>query len=55
MDQPPPDGRTVRPDVPEEVAVILKRALVIDPAGRYMSAGQMADALGAVLEVLPAT
>ena len=53
LDEPPPDIRLVRPEVPEEVAVILKRALVIDPAGRYMSAGQMAEALSAALELLP--
>ena len=53
LDQPPPDVRTVRADVPEEVAVILKRALVIDPAGRYMSAGQMAEALSTALELRP--
>jgi len=53
LDEPPPDIRTVRPEVPEEVAVILKRALVIDPAARYMSAGQMAEALSTALEFLP--
>ena len=53
LDQPPPDVRATRPDVPEEVAVILKRALVIDPAARYMSAGQMAEALSTALELRP--
>ena len=53
LDEPPPDIRTLRPEVPEEVAAILKRALVIDPAARYMSAGQMAEALSSALDLLP--
>ena len=55
LDEPPPDVRVLRPDVPEEVALILKRALVIDPAERYLTAAQMAEALSAALELLPVT
>jgi len=53
LEEPPPDIRSLRPDVPEELASILKRAMQIDPAERYMSAGQMADALTSTLELLP--
>ena len=55
LDEPPPEVRALRPDVPEEVALILKRALVIDPAERYLTAAQMAEALSAALELLPVT
>ena len=53
LDEPPPDVRVVRPDVPDEVAAVLKRAMMVDPAERYMSADQMAEALGATLDLLP--
>ena len=53
LDEPPPDVRTARPDVPDEVALIVKRALVVDPAERYLTAGQMAEALSSALELLP--
>ena len=53
LDQPPPDVRMVRPDVPDEVASVLRRSMAVDPAERYMTAGQMADALGAALNLLP--
>lgn len=53
LDDPPPDIRALRPDVPEELASVLKRAMKIDPAERYMSAGQMADALTSALDLLP--
>ena len=55
VDEPPPDIRAIRPDVPEELAVVLKRAMMIDPAERYMSARQMADALTSTLDLLPVT
>ena len=55
LDEPPPDVRIMRTDVPDEVANVLRRAMAVDPAERYLTAGQMADALGAVLELLPAT
>jgi serine/threonine-protein kinase len=55
VDEPPPDVRAVRPDVPDELASILKRALKVDPAERYMSASQMADDLSAALNLLPIT
>jgi len=55
LDEPPPDIRSVRPDVPGELARVLGRALMVDPAGRYMSADLMADDLSAALELLPVT
>jgi serine/threonine protein kinase len=55
VDEPPPDVRAVRPDVPDELASILKRALKVDPAERYMSASQMADDLSTALNLLPIT
>jgi serine/threonine-protein kinase len=55
VDEPPPDVRALRPDVPDELAAVLKRSMMIDPAQRYMSAEQMADALSAALDLLPVT
>jgi serine/threonine protein kinase len=52
VDEPPPDVRALRPDVPDEVAAVLKRSMMVDPAERYMSADQMADDLGATLDLL---
>ena len=53
LDEPPPEVRAVRPDVPGELARVLGRALMVDPAARYMSADLMADDLAAALELLP--
>jgi eukaryotic-like serine/threonine-protein kinase len=53
LDEPPPDIRAVRPDVLEELASVLKHAMKIDPAQRYMSASQMADELTSALDLLP--
>ena len=53
LDEPPPDVRVSRPDVPDEVHAVLRRAMAVDPAERYPTAGQMADALEAALELLP--
>jgi serine/threonine-protein kinase len=55
VDESPPDVRALRPDVPDELANVVKRALVVDPAARYLSAGQMAEALTTALELLPVT
>lgn len=51
LEEPPPDVRASRPEVPDEVALIVKRSLVVDPAERYLTAGQMADALSSALEL----
>jgi len=53
LDAPLPDVRTVRSDVPDDLAAVLKRALTVDPAERYPTAGLMAEALSAVLEMMP--
>ncbi len=42
---PPPPVRSLRPDVPEEVARALARALAKEPAQRFQSPGSFADAL----------
>jgi eukaryotic-like serine/threonine-protein kinase len=55
LDRPPPDVRVVRPDVQDEVASVLRRSMAVDPAERYLTAGQMADALSAALDLLPTT
>ena len=53
LDEPPPEIRALRPDVPEELSSVLKGAMKIDPAERYMSAGQMAEARTGALDLLP--
>jgi len=55
LDEPPPDVRVMRPDVPDELAAVLRRALMVDPAERYLTAGQMSEALTSALELLPVT
>jgi len=55
LEQPPPDVRVQRPEVPDEVAAVLRRAMAVDPAERYLTARQMADALTAVRELLPSS
>jgi len=53
LDEPPPDVRAIRPDVPDELAAVVKRALMVDPAERYLTARQMSEALTAALDLLP--
>ena len=55
IEEPPPDARAARPEAPEDVHVVLKHSLAVDPAARYPSAGQMADALDSALDLLPVT
>ena len=45
MEQPIPDIRRYRPDVPEALAFVLARALDRDPANRYDTARQFGSAL----------
>ena len=52
VDEPPPDVRALRPEVPDELAAVLRRAMMVDPAERYMSADQMANDLGETLDLL---
>jgi serine/threonine-protein kinase len=46
---PAPDIRTIRPDVPDDVAAILKRTLDPYPAGRYATGAMLGAALDAAL------
>jgi serine/threonine-protein kinase len=55
LEERPPDVRTMRPDVPDELAAVVRRALMVDPAERYLTAGQMVEALTTALELLPVT
>ena len=45
-----PDVQTVRPDVPEPLAVAIRCALSLDPASRFATAGAFADAIEGFLE-----
>ena len=49
ISSPAPDVQSVAPWVPAAVAQVVRRALTIDLAGRYASAGELADALRALL------
>jgi serine/threonine protein kinase len=52
--EPPPDVRTLRPEVPAELAALLGRLLAKDPADRPPSAAAVADALTAIAAPPPA-
>jgi serine/threonine protein kinase len=41
----PEDLRRIRPDVSEEMAAIIRRAMAKDPSARFPSARSMRDAL----------
>jgi serine/threonine protein kinase len=45
--EPPPDLRTLRPDLPNAVAAVVARALAKNPDGRFPSAGALSAALAA--------
>jgi serine/threonine-protein kinase len=47
LQKPAPDPRTVLPDLPENVAQAVLRALAKEPDKRFAAAGDLADALGA--------
>jgi serine/threonine protein kinase len=49
LTQPAPDLRTIRPEVPAELALGLGRALAKTPEERWQSATAMRDALAAVM------
>jgi serine/threonine protein kinase len=45
--------RHERPDLPESLLAVVERALSPDPAGRYGSAAEMAEALASILRTVP--
>jgi serine/threonine protein kinase len=49
----PPDPRQLNPDIPAEVAAVVLKALVKEPAGRYATAGALAADLRAFLAGRP--
>ncbi|MGH8058090.1 MAG: protein kinase domain-containing protein [Candidatus Entotheonellia bacterium] len=46
MTQPPPDPRELAPELPNDAAQAICRALAKSPEGRYQTAGEFAAALG---------
>lgn len=46
LQQPPPDPRGLRPDLPERVSTAVLKALEKEPDRRFVSAGAMVEALG---------
>ena len=53
IETPPPHPRTIRPDLPEPLALIVLRALEKDPSRRFGNAGEFAAALAGVAQGLP--
>lgn len=55
MNEPPPDPRTVRPDLPEAVAVLVTTAMAKDPAARFPTPIAFKTAIADVQRVLGGT
>ncbi len=51
---PPPDLRVERPDVPATLVAVMEKLLAKNPAERYQTPGELADALGALVGSPPA-
>ena len=49
LNQPAPDVRTIRPEIPGELAAGIARAMAKTPEERWQTAGVMRDALAAVM------
>jgi serine/threonine-protein kinase len=49
LKEEPPDVRAIRPDVPDDVAAIIRRSLDPHPSGRFATAGFLLAALDAAL------
>ena len=54
LSAPVPSARSVAPDVPEELDELAARAMAKDPADRFATAGEMAEALADTLPARPA-
>jgi len=52
LDDPLPNIRTIRPDVPDEVVALLERMLAKSPSRRVQTAAEVCAALSAILERL---
>ena len=52
LNEPAPDPRSLRPDVPEDVAAIVRRNLSASPNDRYEIAGSLRGALDAAIQRL---
>lgn len=48
VNDPVPNLRELNPDIPDDLAAVINKALAKDPNDRYQTAGQMASALRAV-------
>lgn len=46
IQQPAPDPRSLRPELPEEIAAAVLKTLEKDPASRFATAGAMVEAMG---------
>jgi serine/threonine-protein kinase len=49
LHEPPPDPRTIRPDVPENVARMIMRCMATEREARYPTAAALASALEAIV------
>ena len=52
LNEPAPDPRALRPDLPEDVAGIVRRNLAHSPNDRYEIAGALRGALDAAIQRL---
>src|SRR5207244_11104999 len=53
VNEPPPDVRSLRPEVHRDLAAVTMKCLEKEPRRRYASAGDLADDLGRFLENRP--
>jgi hypothetical protein len=54
LNEPMPRPRDIKPQVPEAVETVVLKALAPEPADRFQSAGEMAQALNTAVQRLPA-